>query len=151
MPLFDGSLTVHCPTIAPLARIPERHVADGDDIAPEITFNGAPDGTVELALVCHDPDAPLPYGFTHWTVYGIRPGTGRVDLAERGVREGPSGIGGRGWTGPQPPIGHGPHHYYFWLYALDRTVSGEPTREQFLVDYGDAVLEQARLVGVFER
>ncbi|HEU0256553.1 MAG TPA: YbhB/YbcL family Raf kinase inhibitor-like protein [Microbacteriaceae bacterium] len=151
MPLFDGSLTVRCSTIAPLSRIPEAHSADGGNQTPQIAFTGVPDGTVELALVCHDPDAPLPHGFTHWTVYGIPADAGRVDLAARGVREGPSGIGGRGWTGPQPPAGHGPHHYYFWLYALGRAVAGEPTRQEFLADYADAVIEQSRLVGIFER
>lgn len=151
MPLFDGSLAVTSPTIAPLAPIPATHSADGGDTPPAVGFSGAPEGTVEFALICHDPDAPLPHGFTHWTVYGIPAGATEVDLAVAGEREGPSGIGGQGWTGPQPPAGHGPHHYYFWLYALDRRVEHEPTREEFLRDYADAVIEQARLVGTFER
>ncbi|TAM71048.1 MAG: YbhB/YbcL family Raf kinase inhibitor-like protein [Microbacteriaceae bacterium] len=151
MPLFNGSLAVASPTIAALAPIPENHSADGGNVAPAITFSGAPQGTVEFALICHDPDAPLPSGFTHWTVYGIPAGASGVELSAEGVREGPSGIGGHGWTGPQPPVGHGPHHYYFWLYALNRHVDGEPTREEFLRDYADAVIEQARLVGTFER
>jgi Raf kinase inhibitor-like YbhB/YbcL family protein len=151
MPLFGGDLAVRCETIAPLAPIPERHSADGGNVAPEITFSGVPKGTAEVALICHDPDAPLPFGFTHWTVYGIPADADRVDVAAPGVREGPSGIGGRGWTGPQPPAGHGVHHYYFWLYALSRTVRGEPAREEFLAQYADAVIGQARLVGTFER
>jgi hypothetical protein len=43
------------------------------------------------------------------------------------------------------------HHYYFWVYALGRAVKGAPTREEFLTGYGDDILEQARLVGTFQR
>lgn len=25
-----------------------------------------------------------------------------------------------GYKGPAPPPGHGTHHYYFWVYALDQ-------------------------------
>lgn len=151
MPLFNGHLALSSPSISPLARIPDRHSADGADLAPDIEISGAPAGTAEFALICHDPDAPLPNGFTHWTVYGIPAAATGIDLSTPGEREGPTGIGGHGWTGPQPPPGHGPHHYYFWLYALDRPVDGEPTREEFLAQYSGAVIEQARLVGTFER
>jgi hypothetical protein len=43
------------------------------------------------------------------------------------------------------------HHYYFWVYALGRAVQGAPTREEFIANYGDNILEQARLVGTFQR
>lgn len=151
MSLFIGSLAITSPTIRPLGHIPDEHSADGGNRAPAITFSGAPDGTVEFALVCHDPDAPLAQGFTHWTVYGIPAAASKLDLTAPGVREGPSGIGGQGWTGPQPPEGHGLHHYYFWLYALSRPVDGEPVREEFLTRYADVIIEQARLVGTFQR
>jgi phosphatidylethanolamine-binding protein (PEBP) family uncharacterized protein len=35
-------------------------------------------------------------------------------------------------AGPNPPLGNGAHHYYFWAYALATEVHGEPTREVFL-------------------
>jgi len=151
MPIFIGSLAITSPTIRPLTRIPEQHSADGGNLAPIIALSGAPEGTTEFALIAHDPDAPLPRGFTHWTVYGIPADTSELDLSIPGVREGPSGLGGRGWTGPQPPAGHGPHHYYFWVYALGQRVEGEPSREEFLDRYAGSIIEQARLVGTFER
>lgn len=150
MALFIDSLAIASPTIPALAPIPDAHAADGGNTAPLLLMAGAPQGTVELAVICHDPDAPLPHGFTHWTVYGIPASASHIDLADPGVREGPNGIGAIGWTGPQPPAGHGVHHYYFWVYALNRRVVGEPTREEFLRDYADAVIEQARLVGTYE-
>jgi phosphatidylethanolamine-binding protein (PEBP) family uncharacterized protein len=60
-------------------------------------------------------------------------------------------IGARAWFGPQPPVGHGDHHYYFWVYAFDAAVEGEPTREEFLDRYAGNILEQARMVATFSR
>jgi Raf kinase inhibitor-like YbhB/YbcL family protein len=147
--LFD-KLTIASPDIPTLGRFPAEFTADGGSSVPRLTFSGAPDGTAEYAVICHDPDAPLPQGFTHWVVYGIAPDTTELDLAAAGVRQGPNGAGVTAYYGPQPPAGHGPHHYYFWLYALDRLVEGAPTREEFLAQYADAVLEQARFVAVWE-
>jgi hypothetical protein len=40
--------------------IPIRHTCDGADISPELNWQGAPRGTVALALVVDDPDAARP-------------------------------------------------------------------------------------------
>lgn len=151
MPLFIDKLAISSPDIDPLGPVPARLSADGGNELPVFLIEGAPDGTVEFAITCHDPDAPLPQGFTHLTAYGIPADAGIVDLAGSALRVGPNGIGQHAWSGPQPPPNHGQHHYYFWVYALDRPVIGTPTREAFLSDYGDAIIEQARLVGTFER
>lgn len=145
MPLFD-KLALTPLDFEPLGRIPDRFSADGGNASPAFTVEGAPEGTVELALVAHDPDAPLPRGFTHWTVYGIPADAAAIDASSG--RVGPRSFG-EGYSGPQPPPGHGIHHYYFWVYALGRPVKGEPTREEFLDAYADAILEQARVVGTY--
>lgn len=150
MALFVDKLSVSSPDFPPLGPIPARFSADGGNETPRLDISGAPAGTVELAVICHDPDAPLPSGFTHWTVYGIPADTASLDLRAPGVRVGPNGIGQHSWFGPQPPAGHGLHHYYFWVYALSRPVEGSPTREEFLADCGDAIIEQARVMGTFE-
>lgn len=149
MALFIDRLVVSSPDFDQLAPIPAEFSADGGNRAPRIEFGGAPEGTVEYALICHDPDAPLPNGFTHWAVFGIPADATRLDGVA--LRFGPNGIGEAGWFGPQPPVGHGVHHYYFWLYALSAQVQGSPNREEFLADCSDAIIEQARLVGTFER
>ncbi|MFC5500733.1 YbhB/YbcL family Raf kinase inhibitor-like protein [Lysinimonas soli] len=150
MALFIDRLAISSPDFPPLGAIPPRLTADGGNETPRLEISGAPEGTVELALICHDPDAPLPHGFTHWVVYGIPADATTVDPTAPGVRVAPNGTGGSTWFGPQPPAGHQLHHYYFWLYALSRPVEGTPTREEFLADYGDAIIEQARTVGTFE-
>ena len=43
----------------------------GDNISPPLDWNGVPDGTIELALILEDPDAPLPRPFLHLIAYGI--------------------------------------------------------------------------------
>jgi phosphatidylethanolamine-binding protein (PEBP) family uncharacterized protein len=55
----------------------------------------------------------------------------------------------RQYYGPQPPPGHGDHHYYFWVYALDTNVEGTPTREEFLQKYAGNIIEQNRIVGIY--
>jgi Raf kinase inhibitor-like YbhB/YbcL family protein len=148
MPMFD-KLTVSSPDFENEGRIPDRLSADGGNETPQVVFSGAPEGTAELALIVHDPDAPLANGFTHWVVYGIPADATSLDLGADGIRVAPNGAGQTSWFGPQPPAGHGDHHYFFHVYALSAPVEGTPTREEFLAGAGDSVLEVARHVGLF--
>jgi hypothetical protein len=133
------------------ARLDDSHANDKGNVAPRLTIQGVPAGTVELALICHDPDAPLAQGFTHWTLYGIPADTTELGSdADSRFRSGPNGAGGTGYFGPLPPAGHGLHHYYFWVYALDTSVEGTPSREEFLSRYGDHIIEQNRVMGTYE-
>lgn len=149
MPLNIKDLTISSPDFGSNERIPDAFAADHGNAVPTVRITGVPDGAIELAVIAHDPDAPLPHGFTHWVVYGIPPGTTEIDGNGGSVRTGPNSIGENAYTGPQPPAGHGDHHYYFWVYALERTVEGEPTREEFLARYADSIIEQNRLVATY--
>lgn len=131
--------------------LPFRHANDQENVSPALQIEGVPSDAVELALICHDPDAPLPFGFTHWTVYGIPTDTTSIGEGKSVGREGQTGFGAAGYGGPLPPEGHGTHHYYFWVYALSRQVQGEPSREDFLRDYADAIIEQNRVVSTYQR
>ena len=145
-------LEITSPDFSPDEPLASHFSALGGNQAPRLAVAGIPDGTVELAVICHDADAPLPNGFTHWLVYGIAT-QGRRELAiePAQAREALNETNERSYFGPQPPPGHGPHRYYFWVYALDLPVEGEPTREQFLAEYGPHIIEQNRLVGTYER
>lgn len=154
MPLNIADLAISSSAFEPGGRIPRRHAGDGQDVSPPLTISGVPQETQELALVCHDPDAPLPWGFTHWVCYGIPAET--TEIPEGGgsaFTEGPNDFGANGYGGPMPPEGHGEHHYYFWVYALDSTLDAEPglSRAQLLGRIEDRIIEQARLVGTYER
>jgi Raf kinase inhibitor-like YbhB/YbcL family protein len=148
-----GDLAVTSPSFSSHQPIPERHTSDGDDVAPALSWSGVPDGARYFALVVHDPDAPLVDGFTHWVAYGI---AGDADGLPEGGGDATGGInsfGERGYNGPAPPDGHGVHHYYFWLYALDADLDLPPglDRRALLDRIEDSVIEQARLVGTYEK
>ena len=128
-------------------RIADRLAGQTGAHAPRMAVSGVPEDAVELALICHDPDAPMPHGFTHWTWSGLPAADG--DLDPEAGRPGPNDDGGSGYVGPFPPAGHGEHRYYFWVYALTREVVGEPSRDEFLHRYEDAVTAQARLVATY--
>lgn len=151
MALFIDKLTISSPDFDDRGRIPFELTADGGNTVPRLVFSGAPEGAVEYAIVCHDPDAPLPDGFTHLTVYGVPLDATSLDLDAPSVRVGPNDLGQASWYGPQPPHGHGDHHYYFWIFALRRPVEGTPDRRTFITEYADAIIEQARTVGVSAR
>jgi Raf kinase inhibitor-like YbhB/YbcL family protein len=149
MPASATTFTLTSPDIPDGTRIPDAYAGQEGALTPRMRVEGVPEGSVELALVCHDPDAPLPHGFTHWTLYGLPPIDGEIAVALG--RPGPQDDAGVGYVGPFPPPGHGVHRYYFWVYALSRPVVGEPTRAEFLARYADAVIGQARTVGTFSR
>ncbi len=152
-PLFIADLRVTSPDLPEDGRFPDRFTQYFADETPRIRIEGLPEGTVEVALICHDPDAPRPHGVTHWAVYGIPPEEG-VEVGPDTVgayRVGPGTRGEARWLGPRPPAGHGTHRYYFWAYALARAVDGAPTREEFLAVHADDIIEQNRLVVTYDR
>ncbi|RYG42043.1 YbhB/YbcL family Raf kinase inhibitor-like protein, partial [bacterium] len=55
----------------PHGKIPTRHVQAGDNVSPELSWSGLPQGAKQLALVVIDPDAPGAEPFVHWVAYGI--------------------------------------------------------------------------------
>ena len=142
-------MTIRSADFADGERIPAQFSAEGGNATPGLTIAGADPSAVELALVCHDADAPDPGGFTHWTVYGIPPST--EELQDAGFRQGPNDAGTMSWWGPKPPVGHGTHHYTFTVYALSRRVDGTPSRNEFLAEYSDAIIGEASLVGTYVR
>ena len=143
-------------------KIPTRFTGDGEDISPELTWSGVPDGAKELALICDDPDAPTPEPWVHWVIYKIPVGaTGLVEhvqmaetLAEpAGAYQGRNSWGTIGYRGPAPPKGHGVHHYHFKLYALDTTLSvtGGLDKKQLLKAMQGHVLAETEVVGTYQR
>ena len=134
--------------------IPARCSKEGGNRSPALEWDDAPSGTVELALVCEDPDAP-DGPFLHWLLTGIPAGT--TSIAEGEAPEGatawPNDFGDLGYGGPLPPIGDDPHRYVFRLLALDSPLGLAPGAQ---VTEARAGLEQRRLatgtiVGLFAR
>ena len=103
--------------------IPTRFTGEAEDVSPQLAWTDVPEGTRSFALICHDPDAPLvkpgTYGFVHWVLYGIPGDISELPEACADYVQGVNDFGNAGYGGPMPPEGHGTHHYFFWLLALD--------------------------------
>jgi len=137
--------------------IPKRHAGEAEDVSPELTFSKVPEGTQAFAVICHDPDAPLlkedKYGFVHWVLYNIPATTTTLEEGVSAHTAGANDFGNTGYGGPMPPPGHGRHHYFFWVFALDQDLGLDPglTQGQLLARIEPHVLGMNRLVGVYER
>ncbi|MEU8781350.1 YbhB/YbcL family Raf kinase inhibitor-like protein [Streptomyces sp. NPDC048637] len=102
--------------------------AGGEDVSPHLSWSGFPAETASFAVTVYDPDAPTASGFWHWAVVDI---PARVTELESGTGDGsgeklPSGAfqlandaGLRQYLGAAPPAGHGTHHYYVAVHAVD--------------------------------
>jgi Raf kinase inhibitor-like YbhB/YbcL family protein len=153
------ALTVSTPAFAANQRIPEQFSRDGGNVSPRVEWRGAPAGTRSYALVVEDPDAPKGT-FRHWAAYDIAPDA--RELSEgAGSREQGAAIqmatndfGNAHYDGPQPPHGHGVHHYHFRLFALDvptLDVSEDAAAMDVLEAARAHALAEADVVGTFER
>ena len=146
-----ADLRIKSPVFEGHKRIPDKHTANGENVAPPLEWSGVPEGTEAFAVVVHDPDAPLVDGFTHWVAYGIPGDTTSLPEGGEGPVQGVNSMGEEGYIGPAPPPGHGPHHYYFWVYALDQNLDLPPglDRRSLLEQIEDHVIEQARFIGTY--
>jgi Raf kinase inhibitor-like YbhB/YbcL family protein len=146
------------PAFQPGEPIPQKYTGEGDDVSPPLKWSDPPKGTQEFALIVDDPDAPSPQPWVHWIMSGIAPDT--LELPE-GVKSSGSGQGTNsfpsgaktGYRGPMPPPGHGPHHYYFRLYALDTKLNLPPsaTKDKLLSVMNGHVLGEGEIIGTYER
>jgi phosphatidylethanolamine-binding protein (PEBP) family uncharacterized protein len=135
-------------------------------LSPPPAWSALPADTAELLLVVEDPDVPLAVPVVHALAL-IDPA--RLDTADRlpadalsaarpaaGVQVLRSTVG-RGYRGPAPIKGHGPHRYTFQLFALPAAVPGtaESLRRaaprRLLAAVPGPVLARGRITGSYER
>ena len=153
------AFTLVSSAFAPGETVPKVHTCDGADTSPPLVWHGVPAGTVSLALLCDDPDAPAGT-WVHWVVYDLAPGTSelaaavaKADTLAGGARQGVNDFRKVGYGGPCPPRGHGAHRYFFRLLALDRKLGLPPraTLKQVLAAAEGHILGRAELMGRYGR
>ena len=141
--------------------IPAIYTCDGRDISPPLSWSSLPAGTRSLALIVEDPDAPDPKAprmtWIHWMLYNIPAETaGLTENTAAGnlpaeTLEGLNNWGRTGYGGPCPPVGR--HRYFFKLYALDTELPdlNQPNKEKLLQAMQNHILDQAELIGTYQR
>jgi Raf kinase inhibitor-like YbhB/YbcL family protein len=149
----DETLVVTSSAFESGGRIPQKYTAEGENISPPLSWAGAPEGTIEFAVICDDPDAPTPKPWVHWVLFNIPAGV--TSLGENDTGGGVPGLSGGQiqYYGPRPPIGHGVHHYHFKVYALDKPMSLDmgASKDQLLEAMERHILAKGELVGTYER
>lgn len=138
--------------------IPVHYTCDGAGVSPPLSWNGVPLGTLSLAIVLHDPDAPRRGGFTHWLVYNMEPHSSSLPEAipprERlgiSAMQGVNDAGRIDYFGPCPPTGT--HRYVFTLYALKSMLDLDPgaSPRTFFAAAKNHILATAALMGTYCR
>jgi Raf kinase inhibitor-like YbhB/YbcL family protein len=128
----------------------------GDNTSPQLHWTGLPAQARQVVLIIDDVDVPLPRPLLH-TVAVIEPGvqdveTGALQPGTAGMRFIPGSLGQRGYAGPRPIPGHGPHHYRFHVFALDAPIPDHvATANALLKQMAGHVLARGVLTGTYER
>ena len=152
--------------------IPLAHASKligGDDRSPDLTWSSLPPETTELLLVIEDIDVPIGKPAVHCLALidpsrlvasscRVPPGALSASDPAAGVRVLRSSVG-RGYHGPAPIKGHGPHHYIFQLFALssspDRllceTAIGRTRPRDLVASITAPVVARGCLTGIYER
>jgi Raf kinase inhibitor-like YbhB/YbcL family protein len=149
-------LTLTSPAFDHEDSIPPVYTCEGENINPPLQIFGVPGQAKALALIVEDPDVPLslrPDGmFDHWIIFNLEPEDQLIpeDVGEIGV----PGVNTRGelnYAGPCPPDRE--HRYFFRMYALDTPVDllEGATKEELLEAMEGHIIEQAELMGTYER
>jgi Raf kinase inhibitor-like YbhB/YbcL family protein len=142
----------------PGGNIPKQYTCEGNDISPQLAWQGAPAGAKTFALIVHDPDAPRAGGWYHWVVYNLPSSVASIpenapkqqDLSGGGT-QGRNDFGNAGYGGPCPPSGT--HRYFFRLYALDTDLklnSGATAKDVEKAMEGH-ILAQGELMGKYQK
>ena len=141
--------------------IPRVHTCEGEDLSPPLVWEGVPPGTLSLALIVDDPDAPDPAAprmtWVHWVLYNLPPDATHLSpgasetVLPPGTRTGLNDWGREGYGGPCPPVGR--HRYVHKLYALDAVLPdlGEATKAELERAMEGHVLGLTQLVGTYEK
>lgn len=133
--------------------IPAKFTCDGENISPDISWEGVPEGTKSLALICDDPDATSG-DFVHWVVFnipgdinGFEENADLNSIANLGITD----YGRSGYKGPCPPSGA--HHYHFKVYALDEMLDAESNIDKYrlLEKMEGHILAKGELIGLYKR
>ena len=151
------ALTLMSPAFADGDSLPEKYVRRGDNVMPPLIWTGVPEDARSLALLIEDPDAPRGT-FRHCAAFNIPAGWSglpeRADSLSVGKpRFATNDFGNARYDGPEPPAGHGVHHYHFRVAALNvahLSIPHTTDADAMWQAVQKHVIAEAELTGVFE-
>ena len=124
------SFTVTSTDVTDGQPLKDDQVAEHGNTSPQLSWEGAPEGTKSYVVTCFDPDAPTPSGFWHWSlvdipadVTSLDTGASSGDLPGKAFHVRNDG-GEAGFMGAAPPQGDQPHRYFFVVHAVKEETLG---------------------------
>ncbi len=133
-------------------KIPRLYTCDDQDISLPLAWTNVPTGTVSLALIMDDPDAPSGT-WVHWVLFNLPANTTSLAQGkEGGGTQGKNDFNRLGYGGPCPPRGS-THRYYIKLYALDQVlgIKAGVSKAQVEKAMQGHILAQGQLMGRYGR
>jgi len=109
----------------------------GGNLAPSISWSGAPKNTKSFAITVYDPDAPTGSGWWHWFAFNIPADVSSLKSGNelpKNVIELSNDYGSKGFGGACPPVGE-VHRYQFTIHALDTMLEIDGTVSNALAGY----------------
>jgi len=98
---------------------------EGENLSPQLSWTGAPEGTKSFAITAYDPDAPTGSGWWHWLTFNIpadvtslKTGASGQAMPDGSV-ESRTDYGVPGFGGACPPKGDKAPRYQFTVFALN--------------------------------
>lgn len=153
-------ITIESPAFSPNSPIPVRFTADGPGVSPPLVWDRIPPQTATLALIVEDADSPTPEPLVHAIAVDIDPRLTRFDegAITAKVPGSPANLGRnsflrQGWLPPDPPPGHGVHHYAFQIFALSPgdPFSSAPGRKELSNAIQQRAIGSGCLIGTYQR
>ena len=143
--------------------MPPECTCDGENRSPDLSWEGAPEGTNTFVIIAEDRDIPMQalplLTWVHWVVYDIPSdvtslpgGLPNNEVLDNGAKQGMTSFKRVGYGGPCPPFGT--HRYYFRLFAVDSPIGIEPrhaTRKRVLKALQGHVVGYGELMGRYKR
>jgi Raf kinase inhibitor-like YbhB/YbcL family protein len=153
-------IEITSPAFAPDSPLRQRFTADGEGVSPPLSWRNIPAAAAALVLIVEDADSPTPEPLVHAIVVDMDP---RESGLQEGMLSGPPetspeklGLNSylmHGWLPPDPPPGHGVHHYAFQIFALSAgpPLSKSPGRREVVIAIRERAIARGCLIGTYQR
>jgi Raf kinase inhibitor-like YbhB/YbcL family protein len=154
-----ASFTVTSTDVTDGQALKDDQVAAQGNTSPQLSWEGAPDGTESYVVTCFDPDAPTPSGFWHWVLVDLPADVTSLDTGAAAQQLPGSAFhvrndgGAAGFMGAAPPEGDQVHRYYFVVHAVgEESLGVDPDASPAVVSFNLAfkTLGRAILHGTYQ-